>query len=477
MQFLMIQNEGVAPTEAFTLLGMSLTRDCGIEGAIGQFGSGNKLAINLLLRLNVKFWIYCGKTRLEFFLRPEKISDGIDTKTVQHVMCKFGGTSSKTIDCGWCLEWGATDWTTVNMALREFVSNAIDRTIRGEKEFMRSIMDGKLCVSTMVDTQRRALDGYTRVFIQLTESVQQFFGELPKRFLHFSENPHQVYQSILPKANRNLTERTTPMIYRCGVLVREIQETRRSSLFDYNFNHEQLQIDECRNSSEYITRAACAKLMTNANVDILVTIMRSLVKCEDTFESALDGDYICSSWQTPSVEAKRNWSDAWDEVNDGGAVLCKQGNPSVVKSIRKKGYRAITIQADNWVTTAQRMGISNSADILTNHEEKGREILPPTDAAIKAVNTVWKWLEDLGMTRGRVKPKVMGYHESTESETWGFWEQDSDTVHLREDLSSAVDKVVLKVALEEVIHYITESVKHGHDIQQFLFGAIVELAC
>ena len=46
--FLRIQNPGVAPVEGFTLLGVSTTRDCGVEGAIGQFGSGNKHAINVL---------------------------------------------------------------------------------------------------------------------------------------------------------------------------------------------------------------------------------------------------------------------------------------------------------------------------------------------------------------------------------------------------------------------------------------------
>ena len=50
MSYLVIQNPGVAPIEGFTLLGVSTTRDCGVEGTIGQFGSGNKHAINVLLR-------------------------------------------------------------------------------------------------------------------------------------------------------------------------------------------------------------------------------------------------------------------------------------------------------------------------------------------------------------------------------------------------------------------------------------------
>lgn len=303
MNYLMIQNKGIAPTEAFTLLGMSMTRSSGVEGAIGQFGSGNKLSINLLLRLHLKFWVYCGKTRLEFFLRPEEISDGLTTQTVQHVMCRFSGTSTRTIDCGWCLDWGANDWQEVDMALREFISNAIDRTIRGGDAFENAILADDLLVTVAPDSSRRARDGYTRVYVELTDEVRKYFGDLPKRFLHFSDSPEQVSQSVLPKAERNLSERKTPMIYRCGVFVRELRETPERSLFDYNFTGDEIQIDESRNSSEWDTRAACARLMNRTSVATLVTVMKSLIRNEDTFESFLDCDYIISSWSTPSPDA------------------------------------------------------------------------------------------------------------------------------------------------------------------------------
>ena len=83
MNYLLISNVGVAPVEGYTLLGMSTTRDCGVEGAIGMFGSGTKHAINLLLRLGITFWIYCGLTRLEFFTEEEEINDGLGIKRVQ----------------------------------------------------------------------------------------------------------------------------------------------------------------------------------------------------------------------------------------------------------------------------------------------------------------------------------------------------------------------------------------------------------
>jgi hypothetical protein len=479
MNYLMIQNSGVAPTEAFTLLGMSMTEGCGVRGAIGQFGSGNKLAINLLLRLGIKVYIYCGKTRLEFFTVAETISDGISQKEVFHVKCKFGGTSSKTIDCGWTLAWGSTDWKSTDMALREFVSNAIDRTIREKAGFKQAIMDEQLLVTPVMEQQRRAADGYTRVYVEMTESVHKFYSELPRRFLHFSDNPNQVYESVLPKAERNLSTSKTPMIYRCGVLVREISESHRPSLFDYNFKADEIEIDECRNSSEYATRAACAGLMGKVDSDTLAAVMKSMVRGEDTFESNLDADYILSSWDTPSEGQKESWKSAWDKANeDGPAILCLEGNETAVRTIEKKGYTPRKVKSTSWVNIARRMGVQHSSDILTDNEEKGREVIPATDAAIEAVNTVWSWLEALGMTKGKDKPKVRGFRElaSSESSIIGYWEEGSNVVHLREDISMACNKFTLKAALKEVIHYVTGSTDCSRDLQQFAFDCIVELA-
>ena len=40
---------------------------------------------------------------------------------------------------GWCLDFGAIDWTDLSMALREFVANAIDRTVRERGDFVPAL--------------------------------------------------------------------------------------------------------------------------------------------------------------------------------------------------------------------------------------------------------------------------------------------------------------------------------------------------
>ena len=176
------------PCGRFTLLGVSTTRDCGVAGTIGQFGSGAKHAINTLLRAGLKLLIYCGKTRLEFATREETVRDGLVTKSIKRVVCKLGGTSSKTLDMGWCLDFGAIDWTDLSMALREFVANAIDRTVREKGDFLPAFL-AKTCELPSSRTARAGGDGYTRVYVEMNPDVQRFYGELPRRFLHFSGGP------------------------------------------------------------------------------------------------------------------------------------------------------------------------------------------------------------------------------------------------------------------------------------------------
>ena len=61
----------------------------------------------------------------------------IASKEFGRVVVKYGGSDpvtgasrSSTEDLGFVLTYGEKDWTEAALALREFVSNAIDRSIR-----------------------------------------------------------------------------------------------------------------------------------------------------------------------------------------------------------------------------------------------------------------------------------------------------------------------------------------------------------
>ena len=475
MSFLLIQNPGEAPVEGFCLLGVSTTRDCGVDGAIGQFGSGGKHAINVLLRAGLQVVVYCGKTKMEFKTRDDQVSDGLVTKTVQRVFVQFSGTSTKKVDLGWVLDFGAIDWTELGMALREFVSNAIDRTVREEAgQFEAAIQEGRLAVRKVPATEVRAKTGYTRIFIAVNDKIDQYLEELPKRFLHFSDRPGDVKKHLLSKDGRNLTANTnTVMIYREGVFVRELTEHKVASIYDYNFSKHEIQIDESRNSSDYAVRASCARAMNKAEATELVPVLRSLTRMEDTFEAALDQYYLCPAYTTPNEKAQQNWQKAWEAVA-GDSVMCEP-NVHQVTMVQRKGKAAQAVQASGWVQAAERFGITTAMDLLTSTEVKGRESTPVTPAAQKAVDTVWKWVEAFDMTGGREIPKVACFRDLTDAEadTMGYYY--NGTVHIREDIASGENKYLLKTALEEITHHVTQSGDNSRDFQNFLIDLVVEM--
>src|SRR5208282_2071873 len=73
--FLKIENVGVCPVEGFILLGATSKRlaDNDSPYTVGQFGSGNKHALNVLLRANLNPTVFCGNHRLEFTTKPGKM--------------------------------------------------------------------------------------------------------------------------------------------------------------------------------------------------------------------------------------------------------------------------------------------------------------------------------------------------------------------------------------------------------------------
>ena len=474
--YLLVQNPGVAPVEGYTLLGVSTTRNCGVAGTIGQFGSGAKHAINTLLRAGLKLVIYCGKTKLEFSTRKDQVSDGLVTKTIERVICKLGGTSTKSLDMGWVLDFGAIDWTDLSMALREFVANAIDRTVRERCDFIPALLDEDLRVTVVEDGAVRAKDGYTRIFIEINPDVQRFYGELPRRFLHFGTDPALVRESLLPKADRNLSGKKTAMVYKEGVFVREIQDEDDASIYDYNFHGDELRLDESRNSSEYDIKAAAARLYRKAKAQQLAPVLKSLIAQEPTFEATLDSYHLAPSYSSPEPEQSAEWQKAWELAAGPDAVLCDASSIHTADFVQRKGFQPKSVKAPAWISAAAKCGIKTASVVLDGNETNGKQVLPATDAAIDAVNMVWSWLQQINMTQGKKKPVAACFRDIMKagSETMGYYRD--GVVYFKEDIATAVNKYLLQTAFEEVSHYVTGATDMSRDFQNFLIQCFVELA-
>ena len=467
MSLLLVQNKGVAPVEAFTLLGATGSR--GDNELIGKFGSGAKLAITTLLRKGLKVVVYCGLTRLEFKTKVIIVDDGIEKKQEQRVYVQYGGTSRKKEDLGWVLGMGEMDWeTNTDMAIREFVANAIDRTVKQGDNVRDAHVDCDLVVNIVPDDAMRAQSGYTRVFIEADDSCRKYVDELPRRFLHFSSSTFNNTVQIMPK----LGDRKKSQIYYNGVFVRALSESA-DSLCDYNFTGDQIEIDESRNLDEYQARAAIGRLYRDANVDDLVRLFTALDRGITCLETALDSYYVKpKSWEGATEKQRDTWRLAWEQVN-GDKVACGYDQGIVGDFARKKGYELGVVNEASMLEAIKAYGIRSVGDVLDDNERRGRTLSPPTFEAIDAVNTVWSWVEGTGLIDEEKcpKPTVKGFDElsNAESECLGFYNPGEPYIYIRNDIGG---DMLLETALEEISHYVTGATDKSRDMQNFLLRLI-----
>lgn len=482
--YLKIENVGVVPADAITTLGVSMADTISNPGVIGQFGSGSKHSIALLLRNDLQPIVFAGTLKLEFGTRPQVVSDAQATKQFERVIVKYGGTDpvtgssrSSTEDLGFVLDFGRLDWDDVAMALREFVSNAIDRSIREKGDW------SSVSVEVVSESQVRAKAGYTRVFVPLTPEVLDFYNTLGRWFLHFSE-PESLGKNILPKANRNLGDRKAAVIYRRGVRVREFESSDQESLFDYNLDD--LKIDESRKASDWDVKHHAGKALANADSKSLAVLFdRLLNSTNSAWEFSFDNFSLQPTYGDGTEVISRRqkaWQEAFDLIAGEESVLSGKGTAN---QLERKGYKPV-VAPENLISAAGMYGVRTSSSVLSADELSGREITEATPDAQAAVDYVWSQIDEIGLTNGKGKPVVRSFHSILDAGTMlnGYYRD--EVVYIHRDLgnagsvaggSDALSDRLLKVALEEVAHYATNgATDNSRDFQDYVLEVAVKLA-
>jgi hypothetical protein len=479
--YLKIENIGVCPPEGFTVLGVSLADTSEQQGVIGQFGSGNKHGVAVCLRNDIAPVVFCGTLKLEFFTKPQTVSDSQASKEFSRVCVRYGGTDqtsgasrSSTEDLGFVLDYGKQDWNEVALALREFVSNGIDRSIREWGDW------SGVKIEIVDDAQVRAKRNYTRVFVPLNAEVLDFFNNLGRWFLHFSE-PAMLSKAILPKNNRNLGDRKAAVIYRRGVRVREFESSDQESLFDYNLDG--LRLDESRQASDWDVKHACGTALANADKDILAMLFDRLMHSDKgCWEFGFD-TYSLQPTSRDSAEnearKRRNWQEAFSLIAGEDGVLTGNGS---VEQLERKGYKPVKAP-ESLVNAAEQYGVQTPAKVLTLDELAGRGVTEPTDSAQAAVDFVWAIIEQHSLTNGKDKPPVRCFTSILDGGVMlnGYFRD--GVVYINADLAQAgtidhgmLSHRLIKVALEEVAHYVTGATDNSRDFQDYLLELAVKLA-
>uniref|UniRef100_A0A6M3LNC1 Uncharacterized protein n=1 Tax=viral metagenome TaxID=1070528 RepID=A0A6M3LNC1_9ZZZZ len=421
MQYLLIENLKECPIEGFTILGLSTARDN--EDAIGQFGSGNKHAALLCMRSGINPIIYSGKTRIRFYSEPAVMEGG---KNYNKVFIQIDNAKAK--EANFCLEFGELDWTSLDMGLREFVSNAIDNG--GFNPFMLSIVD-----------KPRAKAGTTRIYVPLTPEVQRFYSDISCRFLHYSgKEKERIIEKKVPGKTR---------IYRKGVFVREVRE---DGLFDYNFGDE-VKIDECRNMNDYTARSKASQLLCKSQKAI-EKVLRSFKDGKEYFEHTF-------SHYAMMYEKKEIWQNAWKNVF-GDAVCCSDN--LFIGILTRKGFTCQVIENTEWMETLKYYEVRTEKETLSVVEQKGQEILPASLNAVNTLHTVWEWLTDVNMTNKKERPEIACFSKLVDAESTlrGYYQDGTVYLNIEEDTNK-------QTMLEELAHYITGSTDMSRDFQEFAF--------
>ncbi len=510
--FLMVQNPGVAPSEAFTLLGASTKRGHANSNMIGKFGTGNKQAIGVCLRNGLSPVVYAGNLRMEFSTRQQVVKN----TTFNRVVVKFSGKDAdgtfktSTEDLGYVLEHGSDDWQSIDLGLREFVSNAIDQAIEeGENahlvkfvqsqvelhgdfdvnskeniekckqalvEYRKTAKDYKNVEMAIVDESKvRAKSGYTRVFIPVNSDVFSFYENIDKWFLHFKSDD-LLGVAILPKTDRNLSGNKSAVIYRRGVRVREIEIDAKDSLFDYNL--EDLKLDESRKCDDYQVSYRVASVWAKAaSINDVATLFQSALNQSNVWELGLDFEYGMSCFGNSNT--KKVWADAWIAIAGDNAVICGKGAGEMA---RRKGYRTLEA-SDKLVKGAELCGIATPATKLTQDQQNGIEIFDSPPMANMAVDFAWQVCEQVSMTNGRTKPQVKSFRKIMDGggQTLGFYRDNTvfmniDLVDGHVEYPQAIPNQTLVTAFEEVAHHITGATDNSRDFQDFAFNMVMLLA-
>jgi hypothetical protein len=482
--YLKIENPGVCPVEGFILLGATSKRlaDNDSPYTIGQFGSGGKLAVNVLLRAKLYPVIFCGNHRLEYGTKPGKMKALEGQTDYNRVIVKHGGTDEAgasvtfTEELSQTDEYGVLDWNCMGMAFREFVSNAIDAAIAVNRQANGKTKwpwDG-VKVELVPEEKVRAKKGFTRVFVPAdNEEVIRFFANLGKWFLHFSE-PEAITQAILTKKSRNLdADCHTAVIYRRGVRVREIEQYSSESLFDYNLND--LRVDESRNVDDYQCRNAATKAMAKASPEVLAAWIRSFRENTLYWEHQFGGYELKPQWGETAEEIatrKANWNKALELVGDSVVLAAKDGP---VQTLARKGYDPLEVP-ETVARAAEEYGCPTPSKILSADELDGRESFDPTPDAVAALDWVWERINQAGMDDGKAKPEIRCFRKVMNGGTVVLGFLRDGIVYVNEDLATGASVELRQTVLEEVAHYLTESKDCTRDLQDWAFKLAVRVA-
>lgn len=450
MAYLMIESPGEAPIPGLLLFGAT-TKDPSLDqSTIGMFGSGTKHAVIVCLRRKIEVVICSGLDKLTFSTKPVQVGD------YGHEEVLVARNEAAPQSMGATMAFGQHDWgDRVPLALREFVSNALDAAYGDPSKIRVNVVSNV-----------RAGKGVTRVFVAWGESpldrqrVDEFLQEW---FLHFRVGYSPSRMGPIRKCAPN----TAASFYRRGVLIRRSSRTE-PSLWDYNLD---VKLDEARNADEYSMEVAAAKALV-ADPKAFTMTVKALAQGQQLWEAQL------SEWHLRygGVEIK---SAILDEFDPATVFVENAAQHDIVQKEGKRPY----IIPHAWYVALESIQAPTFLNSIGEDKRQGRTILRMLPARIE--RCVDKWLDiikacDMGPKSVELqgprdlRPNIYVFREAPHKleQVWGLcrWGGKDAGIYINELVA---DDMLDVTVLEELAHWCSSEKDYSRGFQNWLFHLIV----
>lgn len=458
MRFLKVENRAkyIPSFELFCLVGASSSR--GHDDRIGQFGSGTKYSFALLAREGMlKHSKWClGKDVYTFGEITHNTIDSNGVKDIHKevtVKKQGGGTKDLNIDH----QLGAVEWGSVSMAVREIVSNAIDGAYgfdgSTDTVIIETVDDEKNC---------RAKDGYIRVYIPLTEEVDDYIQQLENNFICLKRS-YSSDKVILTKPNYD-----NAIVYRKGVKVGEYEP----SLFNYNLNDIEISESRIIDSARAREKAAESLMRFGTSKQLETFFSEAVIKNNNLWESEFSHYDTNPRYMFGMTEERKSIIYGAIKNAVGDRVLCTDAISAVM--VTSKGFQALSLGNAGYNEIFRNADIKTADKVLLPHEAEGKTVSKPTTEVIEAVDRVWDFLDSTNNVNGKAKPSVKCFNSALngESKTNGYFRPGGDTIYIHEDISHDKGVAIYSVVLEEIGHYVTNARDCTRDFQDYFIRVL-----
>jgi len=416
--------------DMFTL-GVSTAR--GVDGKIGQFGSGSLMSTLLWLRRFAESPVYMlNGTRVSFESRPERTTEGgVFHRVFQTVKDASGLVDVSSLSVA--LEHGEIDWIDSAMALREWICNAIDQGT--------DIVD---IVSTVESIPEPGAEpDRVSVYLPMNSEARLYWQSLDSYFLHFTRR-----ENVVAIRKR---EASPCRLYRKGVYVRTLGII---TLYDYNVP---IDINECRTGS--------SDSMTRKLENVLEGFAHNPGReyYDDIF------DLICSGadcWEVKNAQCYlySNWLPTLQGAADRGVRILRDNAKD-----NERGYRIDSM----WYSAMIKLcpALAGYADSFTVENEI--ELTEAPEALQVLALDCWRFLSRLlpNQAEGKTMPDVFSFVTTNGQmpDNLGHYDSKLNRICIWRDQIASRQTV-----LEECAHAMSGKADCTRGFQEYLFRLLVE---